>query len=163
VTAAASSVDYFLRAVQERLISRPELVGKVVVKEQRIKDQPRVEIEIPKRDPGGFDVSLAFFDNWEIFVYADQTTVSFFLSNSPRDEAQNRQRIDECVSMVLQVLGPSHRLRQTYRGQEAYRGVLEELSATGWVAKARWSKLMLWRHFFGKKTERVFQNRFLEA
>jgi|JI10StandDraft_1071094.scaffolds.fasta_scaffold1232052_1 hypothetical protein len=158
MSTAPSSTAAFLERFRNRVASLPELVGRVKIDETVRDGGPTVVINIPKSDAAGFDIEVAFFDNWEIFVFADQSTVSFFLSNKARHNARNSERIDASIAFVLNLLGPRHRLRQSYCGKEVYRGVVEERVATGWKVVARYGRLMLWRHLFSSHSEKVFQN-----
>lgn len=116
---------------------------------------------IPKLDEDGFDVSVQFFDGWELNILTDESSVDFFLLSKPRHAERNRKQVEAALALVACLLTPSCRLRQWYRGPNVYRGRIERLVEGRWQLVAGYGRVLWFRDFTKPRVERVLQNRHL--
>lgn len=159
--AAPSSLPFFRQLFRERVGTIPALTGKVEYEERPEDDGPHIWVRIPKCEESGFEICIQVFDNWEVNVFAADTTVDFFLSSKPSQAASNAVQIERTINFVVALLGPGYRVRQWYRGDQVYRGRVEAQTSTGWRVEARYARLLQWQKLFAPRSEKVFQNHVL--
>jgi len=159
-TQAPSSRPYFLERVHELARKHPGLAGRLEIDEHALALEgfQAVLVKIPKTEANGFDIAIQFFDNWEINILADECIVDFFLSSNEKDAANNIQRVDDALDLVVRLLGKTCRIREWYRNGSVYKGRVESLVDGEWRVEARYRRLQFFWHWFGRKTLRVYQN-----
>ena len=111
-------------------------------------------LRFPATDPGGFNIGLAARD-------ADiELTAGRFHSHFD-DSPDPTILVRSAFAVVRDLLSPSMRLRELRAGGMPDRGFMESWQDDSWQVEEE-TGLLIW-NFFGRRTEKVYQNRQLPA
>lgn len=121
--------------------------------EEKLKAYPQIRykrsedsITVEPRNENGFSVSL--------FLVGDDADRSYAVYYAGwHDEIENAEEAIECFAYGL---SPECRLKETSRGGEPYKWILEYKGENGWQEHSTTS--LIFTRFWKKKTERYLQN-----
>jgi hypothetical protein len=132
----------FRRAAEAILAEHPKLRHELAADGSRL--------AFPRQDESGFDV--------EIFV-DDQGLVVQALGAHEHFEGGSASEAEVCgraLGLVRDLLSPDMRLRELRAGTKGVRWTVESRAAEGWRAEG--TTRLLFFNYFGRRSERVYQN-----
>lgn len=106
-------------------------------------------LRLPRADASGFDIALIGNSN-------DIELAAGGFHSHVDNPADPTELVRGALGFVRDLLTPSMRLREWCSNGVPYRWVLESSRGGAWVAEES-TGLLFW-NYFGRRTERVFQN-----
>ena len=141
----------FVHFAKEALSQNPEVKHSWSINEQ--KDQ--CTLEIPEQNEKGFSIKVGVYGH-EITVWAGGIDFVQISSTENFDET-----ITDILGLVRDLLSPTMRIRELRAGDSPYRWHMECFRDGRWVREES-SGLLFW-NFFGKRSEKIYQNFILES
>jgi hypothetical protein len=105
---------------------------------------------IPKTDENGFDITFAA----ELEEF-DLTCGGFWASDA-REEGSTEDFAGHCVGLLYDLLTPLMRVREQRADGKPYKWTLECRRGDTWESRGSHSRLLF--KYWGKRSERIFQN-----
>jgi hypothetical protein len=141
----------FLRLAKEALSQNPEVKHSWSVNERK----DRCILEIPEQNEKGFDIRVDVYGR-EIKVWAMGKDFVQLLDYSENPE----ETVVDILGLIRDLLSPTMRIRELRAGDSPYRWHMECLRNGEWVREESFA-LLFW-NFFGKRSEKIYQNFILE-
>jgi hypothetical protein len=132
----------FRRAVETVLSKHPDLPHELSADGARLR--------FPRRDESGFDVEV-LVDEQGVVVHALGAHEHFAAGATPAAEICGR-----ALGLVRDLLSPDMRIRETRAGAKPVRWTVE--SRAGQVWRPEGTTGLLFFNYFGRRSERVYQN-----
>lgn len=140
----------FVEAATAALASVPQVKYEL---SQDVKKH-RCVLSIPKTDADGFDIAFEVHPQ-EIIVLAGG--VKTFIP----PESTDQETIQEALGLLRDLLTPHMRIREQLASGKPYKWYLESLSDGGWAIEQ--TDGLIFYAYWGKRSERIYQNRVLEG
>jgi hypothetical protein len=140
----------FVRQAKEALSQHPQIRHEWSIDE----DEGRCTLEIPEEYDGGFPITVEV-SSAEIMVIAGGAHRHLWRAGSPDELAAH------ALGLVRDLLSPGMRIRERLAAGRPYRWEIEIHTRGRWATMERVG-LIFW-NYFGKRTERTYQNRTLPA
>ena len=116
-------------------------------------DDQSCTLHLPKRDEHGFDITL------EIDLDDIWWECGGFHASDFREQGTPEDFAGHCVGLLYDLLSPLMRVREQLAGGVPYKWTLECRRRDTWESRGSRSRFFL--NFWGKRDERIYQNRAL--
>lgn len=118
-------------------------------------DEDHCILDIPEESKNGFPITVEVDPN-QIIVCASGAHQNFeFTSKKPDD------LVAEVLGLVRDLLSPGMRIRERLSNGEPYKWAFEVYHNEQWLTE-EFVGLLFW-NYFGKRTEKIYQNEILPA
>ena len=138
--------DEFIKIAKEAISKYPELQHSWNMNA----DGVSCSLTFPKQNENGFEILIEVSPN-QITVFTVGAHQHF---DSPEDS--NETKIKTALALVRDLLSSDMRIRELRAGNSAYRWALESLHQNNWRRESS-TGLLFW-NYFGKRSEKIFQN-----
>jgi len=142
----------FVQQAKEALLHHPQVKHEWSID----KDEDHCILDIPEECEGGFAITVEVYPD-EIMVIASRAHTTLNLN-----EYKNADELAaHALGLVRDLLSPAMRIRERLAGGEPYKWAFESYQDGQWITE-EWIGLLFW-NYFGKRTEKVYQNKVLPA
>lgn len=137
------------READKAIAQHPEL------RHEWLQERGAVILRFPPTDEQGFQVAIEARDG--------SITVVMGRSHHPFDVAEGtlERTVGEVLGLTRDLLSPDMRLREMCAGGYPYKWIVETYDGTTWRAEFEAGLLLF--NYFGRRSERLFQNRLLRG
>ena len=111
-------------------------------------------LDIPKQGENGFDITIEIHDD-EITLLLEGGHIHFEETNGVENTVQ------ELLSLLRDLLSPTMRVVEYLSNKQSYKWQIESFRNGKWECENMTS--LLFHNFFGKKTQKIYQNNILPS